>query len=454
MSHLSLASLPLATAALLAAVGCADAIAAPDPSGVRLPPQSQRHFSCAVRVRHASDDLASPRWHQITRDLVTKYRTDPSARPYALVSLAQYAAVVSAQDRSTGGCPSSRAAVAGASAAVLTYLYPAEAGTIAAALAAQQSADAAPAAQRSAGVAALVENDPGVGLPKHDDAAALSAGEQIGREAAQLVIAYARADGSSATWTGAVPAGPGYWFSSATPPAPVATPILAQTRPYFLTTNSQFRPAPPPGFGSPEFLAALAEVKSVTAARTPDQLAIAKEWSLSGGTYRLQGHWNLVGAGLAAAHGLREREATHALALLGMAMHDASVACWDAKLAYWLIRPSQVDPTISVGISLSNHPSYPSSHACTAGAADAVLGALFGEDAGTLTAMADEIALSRLYGGVHYRFDNDTGLAMGRAVGGLAIGRDIDLAILGTATSSEPFIWDRSRTGPAAGTEP
>ena len=448
MSRSPLTSLaPAAATALLLATGCADAIAAPDASVTELPPHSQGHFSCAVRATHASGELASPRWHQLTRDFVAKYKTDPSARPYALVGLAEYAAVVRAQDRSTGNCPSSRAAVAGAAAAVLTYLYPAEAGAIAGALLEQQEADGAAPTPRAARVAELVADDPEVGRSNRRNADALRAGEAIGREAGQRVVAYALNDGSSATWTGTVPTGPGYWFSSATPPAPVATPILAQTRAYFLTTNSQFRPAPPPAFGSPAFLAALAEVKSITAARTQEQLDLAKKWALAGGTYRLQGHWNVVGTELAAAYGLREREAAHALALAGMAMHDASVACWDAKLTYWLIRPSQADPTISVGISLSNHPSYPSSHSCTAGAAEAVLGALFPREASRLTAMADEIALSRLYGGVHYRFDNDTGLAMGRAVGRLAVARDIDLAILGTIASAGHVSSDRGRPG-------
>lgn len=403
----------LSIAATLAAAACSTDATGPSPAPAPPPLVASKHFSCAVRSRKGADELASPSWNALTRDYVAKYRTDPSARPYALVGLAQYAAVVAAQDRSVGLCPSSRAAVAGASAAVLAYLYPSEAANLTTLVHQQQTADAALA-----------------------DARALAAGETIGRQAATLVIAYARADGSDAAWTGTVPVGPGLWFSSANPPAPPATPILAQTRAYFLTANDQFRPAAPPAFGSPAFLSALAEVKAIQTARTPAQLDVAKKWSLSGGTYRLQGHWNIVATDLAADYDLNERDATHVLALASMAMHDAGVACFDAKYTYWFIRPSQADKTIVPAISLSNHPSYPSSHSCTAAAASTVLGALFPDEAAGLGATVNEIAMSRLYGGVHYRFDNEAGISLGTTVGRLAVERDVDLRLIGAAPAA------------------
>jgi hypothetical protein len=51
-----------------------------------------------------------------------------------------------------------------------------------------------------------------------------------------------------------------------------------------------------------------------------------------------------------------------------MAAMDATIACYDAKFTYWLIRPYKADPAITTPIGRPNHPAYPSSHACNSGA--------------------------------------------------------------------------------------
>jgi membrane-associated phospholipid phosphatase len=372
----------IAASAMMA--GCTDKIVEP----VR---------ACAIAASTSADSVASLKWNELTRALVVKYKTDPSARPYAVVSLAQYEAARAAEQSDATPCPSMRAATAAASAAALSYLYPAEADSLQARLQKQLAADEAK----------------GLGSQ--------ASGATLGATSAEPVITLAKSDGLTAAWNGTVPTGPGMWFSSAKPAAPPATPMLGKMRPYFMTAGNQFRPAAPPAFGSAQFLAALAEVKATASARTTEQLQIAQKWALSSGTYRTQGHWNVVASDLAVARGLREKDATHMLALLNTAMNDASIACFDAKYAYWLIRPSQADTTIALAIGLPNHPSYPSSHSCTSGAAAAVLGALYPSETTRLDAMADEIGLSRLYAGIHYRFDISTGLAIGKSVGQLAV---------------------------------
>jgi membrane-associated phospholipid phosphatase len=106
------------------------------------------------------------------------------------------------------------------------------------------------------------------------------------------------------------------------------------------------------------------------------------------------------------------------LAVLNVAASDAVIACFEAKYHYWTIRPSQADTTLVLAdsVGLPNFPSYPSGHACSAGAFDAVLGHFFPQDRVEFTRIAEEQAMSRLYGGIHYRFDNDGGLALGRVV--------------------------------------
>ena len=75
-------------------------------------------------------------------------------------------------------------------------------------------------------------------------------------------------------------------------------------------------------------------------------------------------------------------------------------------------------------VSLPNFPSYPSGHACSAGAFDAVLGHFFPKERTEFTRIAEEQAMSRLYGGIHYRFDDDAGLALGRVVARNAVERE------------------------------
>ena len=106
------------------------------------------------------------------------------------------------------------------------------------------------------------------------------------------------------------------------------------------------------------------------------------------------------------------------LAVLNVAASDAIIACFEAKYHYWTIRPSQADTTLVLAdsVGLPNFPSFPSGHACSAGAFGAVLGHFFPHARAEFTRIAEEQAMSRLYGGIHYRFDNDEGLALGRLV--------------------------------------
>jgi membrane-associated phospholipid phosphatase len=202
------------------------------------------------------------------------------------------------------------------------------------------------------------------------------------------------------------------WYSAkGVPPIGI---LIAQAHPWLLDSVSQFRPAPPPAFGSATFQSALEEVRRVARNRTPEQTRIAQLWNSSDPWAR----WNEVASDALRRHHSSEAEAARVLAVLNVGATDAIIACFDAKYHYWLIRPSQADTTIALAdsVSLPNFPSYPSGHACSAGAFDGVLGSYFPEDRAEFTRIAEEQAMSRLYGGIHYRFDNDGGLALGRIV--------------------------------------
>src|SRR5438876_4260376 len=364
-----------------------------------------------------TEGLASPAWQQLARNFIMQSplsgNSAKATRVYAYLSVAQYDAVVRAED-AIGGSESEtettpgnglgaggrsrleadRGAVAGASAAVLTYFDPAEAQLFEDKV--QEQANAGP------------------GQPHPDFVRGEAMGRQVGAEA----IARAITDGFDQPWTGTVPVGPGPWFSNAKPPQPPANAQLPGMRPFFLTAADQFRPAPPPTFGSPAYLAALAEVRGISDTRTAEQANTALFWARGAGTSSIGGLWNTIAAGWIKESGLREREATHLFALLDAAMMDAAIGCFDAKLTYWFIRPPQADPLLTLipSIGLLNHPSYPSAHSCYCGAAAGVLSAFFPAKTDSLDAMVTEAGLARIYAGIHYRFDVETGARLGRNV--------------------------------------
>jgi membrane-associated phospholipid phosphatase len=109
--------------------------------------------------------------------------------------------------------------------------------------------------------------------------------------------------------------------------------------------------------------------------------------------------------------------------LLNTALMDAAVCCWDTKYAYYLPRPSQVDPEIKTLTGLPNFPAYTSGHSTFSGAAATVLGYVFPEEKAKLDAMASEASISRLYGAIHYRFDCEVGLKCGQDIGSYAVRR-------------------------------
>ena len=102
--------------------------------------------------------------------------------------------------------------------------------------------------------------------------------------------------------------------------------------------------------------------------------------------------------------------------LTNVALHDAFIACWDAKYTYWAPRPHQVDPSITTVFVTPNHPGYPAAHSCLSGAAGGVLARVFPRDAPAFTSLADQAGEARIMGGIHFRSDVDAGLTLSRQV--------------------------------------
>ncbi len=232
----------------------------------------------------------------------------------------------------------------------------------------------------------------------------------------EKVIQAAKRDGADMPWIGQIPSGEGFWFSA----LPPLLPQWGTVKTWFLVSGDEIRPEAPPAFGSAEFIEALAEVRMYSDQRTPEQTDIAKYWAAGVGTSTPPGMWNKIAGDFLSNNKVPELKAATVFAAMNMAMMDAGVCAWDAKYTYWSIRPSQADPGITLPVGLPNFPAYVSGHATFSGAASTVLGTAFPTLKNYFDSLAEEAAMSRLYGGIHYRHDNEEGLKGGRTIGGRA----------------------------------
>ena len=397
MSRLRRISVILSAVGTAALLACTDR--APTPTGVEV--------SASRSGLPFTQGLASPAWQATaaTRAGGASFSPLAATHAYGLLGVAQYWAVQRADGAAGNNGRSQheaeRGAVAGASAVVLTYLFPA----------ASQSFEDLVTQQSNAG--------PGQPHPS------FVRGEAIGRAAGAEIVTRAQADGFNSPFTGTIPTGPGRWLSNTTP-ATIAGGQLPTSLPWFLTSPSQFRPAPPPVFGSAAFSTGLAEIRQISDTCTAEQTQIAAFWALNAGTPTASGFWLQMATDAINAHGLSEREATHLYALASATMYDAVIGCWDAKQTYWYIRPWQADPliTTTAAVGKPNHPSYPSGHSCVSSSGAEVISTFFPEQRAQLEAMVVQAGLSRMYGGIHYRFDIEAGQALGRNVARWAIAQD------------------------------
>jgi membrane-associated phospholipid phosphatase len=349
------------------------------------------------------EDNATTRWNRRATELfgTTTLPNGQAAasRILTYLSIAQHRAALAAEASKDGSThPSVSVAIGATSVVVLSQFYPLSAATL------ETQFDADLAAQ---------------GWPgrKNQDA---TSGEAVGRAVGAAVLAQAATDNYLAVVPPTQPPGPGKW-------APLPNPVrsLFGVRPFFLTSADQIRPGPPPAFGSAEYLAALAEIRGISDTRTTEQVSIAQTWAFGAAPFTA-GAENLIADQLLAEHHRSEKDAARILAYANAAAFDAQIACWDAKFFYYFIRPTQADPAITVAVPLPNHPSYPSGHACITGAIMSVLMDAFPSERDRLEEIIEIAGLSRMYGGIHYRFDIDAGGAIGRQASVLALAGSLE----------------------------
>lgn len=289
--------------------------------------------------------------------------------------------------------PSEHAAIAGAAVGVLTSFFPKQ-GTNLKAMAAEL------------GQTRLI-----MGANYRSD---IDAGFALGQAVAQKALARAAADGSATKWTGTIPSGPGLWVGK-----DPLEPLQGTWKPWCMTRGDQFRPGPPPAYGSPEFQEEMALLKSINSRPTPSQRDIAVTTATKSFDRIWEPAYDLV-----SRQRLSVPREVRLLAPLAAVQFDAYIAAHDAKYTFWRLRPSMADPTIVPLIPQPNHPAYVSNAAIISSAVADWIGYMFPAEAAVWRYRGDEAGMSRIYAGIHYPSDERAGNQMGKSLAALAIQRD------------------------------
>jgi hypothetical protein len=300
------------------------------------------------------------------------------------------------------------------------------------------------------------------------DPAAADTARSVGARAAEAVLAARAHDGWDAEPTYTFhPMAPGVYAEfkehSATPEGFVFGAGWALARPFVLDSASQFRSPPPPAVDSDAYTRDFDEVKHVgalrSATRTAEQAHLAMWWK----QFVEKSH-NRLARELVVERGLGLGEAARLFALLNVSVFDGYVASFDGKFHYnhwrpytairWAAEDGNPDTEADTAwTNLHDHtyafPSYPSAHGTVCAAAMTVMADTFGEDvpfemtireadvAGPMSGhvpldpatrsftsfdeAAEECALSRVYLGIHFRYDSEAGTVLGRRIGEMAV---------------------------------
>jgi hypothetical protein len=372
-------------------------------------------------------------WNAIAMSTLGANRVNPfeAARVAAIVQTAVFEAVNAVNGRYepylwTVSAPhgaSREAAAVTAAHAVLVHYYPASAVTL--------------DSQRNSSLAGIAD-----GQSKSD-------GIAVGLNAAAAMIAHRSSDGATPPQFFFPSSGsPGEWQT--TPSCPPAGGILLHWQhvtPFGIKTSSQFRSAPPPALTSLRYARDFAEVKDVGGVQSPagteELTTIARFYNAA----LAAAVWNSAARQLATAKGTSLSYNARAFALLNMAISDGLVSSMETKYHYRLWRPETAireagidnnpkttpDETFVPLITAPCFPSYPSAHASGSYAGRAVVERLFGKakhpviltvaalpgvilSYTDLASITDDIDNARIYGGIHFRFDQRAGRRQGRAV--------------------------------------
>ena len=274
-------------------------------------------------------------------------------------------------------------------------------------------------------------------------------GIRVGQIVAERVLAVRANDGWNVTPPAySLPSTPGNWQPV---PGLAAFTHYPSVMPFGITSGTQFKPDAPPAMTSAVYAADLNEVKELgsvnSLTRTADQTKVAQLWAGVNTPTNFLFVWNNVARTVSLARGISTVEKARLFALTNMALHDALQTTFASKFEYGLWRPvtairradedgnASTSPDTNWTSLIVNppYPSYAGNNAAIGTSQSTILALFFGRDdiafqhtwegAGGATrsyagfaAMADEEARARVYGGIHFTFDNVAGQSVGRNV--------------------------------------
>lgn len=307
----------------------------------------------------------------------------------------------------------------------------------------------------------------GLGLNATAKADAVSFGANV----ANGLFASRVGDGADVAQSPYVPGGqPGDFVPVGPPGQDPALPSYGLVTPFSVNDISIYRLGPPPALGSAEFIADYEQVRLLGCATcgTLEQQTIAKFWADGGGTLTPPGHWLDIATDLDEFALLSTLDAARLSAMVGVSVADAGISAWDIKYAYDYWRPITAinncdiatcgvegEPGWTPFLPTPNFPTYVSGHSSFSGAGAGAIAGFFGTDAldfcvsadplsgvadsrcfMSLRAAADEAGISRIYGGIHFEFDN--GPAVDSAFG---IGQFVSSSLFQRSVVPEPASW-------------
>lgn len=260
----------------------------------------------------------------------------------------------------------------------------------------------------------------------------VEAGAYIGSEVAKVVMQRASQDGMGQAQTpkpvsdsikqAAFERFGWKWDNMESPVRPVGlVPAYGKVKMWNVPDVLLVRSEPPPAPGSPAFEKDADELKNIAKNLTNEQRRIANWWEDGLGSYTPPGHWNRLAKDYCIKYKLNPLRTARVFAYMNMAIQDAGIACWDTKYYYHYPRPIQAIPGFKTILGTPNFPAYTSGHSTFSAAAAEVLSYVFPAEATYCRNWAKEAAESRIYGGIHYRFDADAGLLQGQQVAAYSV---------------------------------
>jgi hypothetical protein len=273
-------------------------------------------------------------------------------------------------------------------------------------------------------------------------------GVLAGEAAAAAMIALRGNDGAGTPRPYTPLTGPGYW--QPTPPAFGAAILLhwASVTPFGLKNGGQFRSDPPPSLTSAQYRRNYDEVKLVgdvaSSARPQDRSDVARYFATTSAAHA----WNQAARQVSEAQGHSLSQNARAFAVLNIAINDGLIASLDSKYYYHFWRPvtairagatdgnprTEQDAGFTPLIATPAFPGYPSAHASASYAAKEVLEKIYGSGNHRIALsnpavpgvvlnytrfarITDDVDDARVFGGIHFRFDQEAGALQGRRVG-------------------------------------